>query len=41
MAPIILVQGIALSAAIGLVSGIGPALRASRMSVVTGLRKVV
>jgi putative ABC transport system permease protein len=41
MAPIILVQGVALAAVIGLVSGIGPALRASRMSVVTGLRKVV
>lgn len=41
MAPIILVQGIVLSGAIGLVSGIGPALRASRLSVIAGLRKVV
>jgi hypothetical protein len=41
MAPIILVQGVALSAAIGLASGIGPALRASRLSVIAGLRKVV
>jgi putative ABC transport system permease protein len=41
MAPIILVQGIALSAAIGLISGLGPALRASAISVVAGLRKVV
>ena len=41
MAPIILVQGLALSAAIGFVSGIGPALRASSVSVVTGLRKIV
>jgi putative ABC transport system permease protein len=41
MAPIILLQGVALSAAIGLVSGLVPALRASAVSVVTGLRKIV
>jgi putative ABC transport system permease protein len=41
MAPVILVQGVGVSAAIGLVSGLGPALRASRMSVISGLRKVV
>jgi putative ABC transport system permease protein len=41
MAPIVLVQGVAMAAAIGLVSGIGPALRASRLSVIAGLRKVV
>ena len=41
MAPIILLQGLALSAAIGFISGIGPALRASAISVVTGLRKIV
>jgi putative ABC transport system permease protein len=41
VAPSILLQGIALSAVIGLASGIGPALRASRISVVVGLRKVV
>ncbi len=41
IAPMILLQGVALSAAIGLVSGIGPALRASRISVIAGLRKVV
>ena len=41
MSPMILLQGVALSAAIGFVSGIGPALRAARLSVVAGLRKVV
>jgi putative ABC transport system permease protein len=41
MAPTILAQGIALAAVIGLASGIGPALRASRLSVIAGLRKVV
>jgi putative ABC transport system permease protein len=41
MAPYILVQGVALAAGIGFVSGIGPALRASRLPVVAGLRKVV
>lgn len=41
VAPTILLQGIALSIVIGLVSGLGPALRASRISVVAGLRKVV
>jgi putative ABC transport system permease protein len=41
MAPMILVQGVALSVLIGLASGLGPALRASRLSVVAGLRKVV
>jgi ABC-type antimicrobial peptide transport system permease subunit len=34
-------QGVALSAAIGFVSGLGPALRAARLPVVAGLRKVV
>jgi len=41
MSPWILVQGVLVSAAIGFVSGIGPAWRASRLSVVAGLRKVV
>src|SRR5688572_21814429 len=41
MSPWILVQGVVLSAAIGFVSGIWPALRAARLSVVAGLRKVV
>jgi putative ABC transport system permease protein len=41
MAPVILLQGVLLAALIGLVSGLGPAWRASRMSVVAGLRKVV
>ena len=41
VAPIILLQGVALSAVIGLASGILPALRASRISVIAGLRKVV
>jgi len=41
MSPMILLQGVALSAAIGFVSGLGPALRAARLSVVAGLRKVV
>lgn len=41
MAPIIMLQGVALSAAIGFVSGIGPAIRASAVSVVAGLRKIV
>jgi putative ABC transport system permease protein len=41
VAPIILLQGLLLSAAIGFVSGLGPAVRASGISVVTGLRKIV
>ncbi len=41
MAVTILVQGIALAAVIGFVSGIGPAWRAAHLSVITGLRKVV
>jgi putative ABC transport system permease protein len=41
MSPYILLQGVALSAAIGFVSGLGPALRAARLPVVAGLRKVV
>lgn len=41
MSPVILLEGIVLAAAIGLISGLGPALRASRLSVVNGLRKVV
>jgi putative ABC transport system permease protein len=41
MSPMILLQGIALSAVIGFVSGLGPALRATSVSVIAGLRKVV
>jgi putative ABC transport system permease protein len=41
IAPVILAQGVALSAVIGFISGIVPAVRGSAVSVITGLRKIV
>ncbi len=41
IAPVVLVSGVAVAAGVGLVSGILPAVRASRLSVIDGLRRVV
>lgn len=40
MAPIILVYGVSLAGLVGVLSGILPAVRAARLSVISGLRKV-
>jgi putative ABC transport system permease protein len=40
IAPIVLVYGVLVAGAVGLVSGIGPAMRAAGLSVIAGLRKV-